>query len=106
MASRAEQFYDWCVLHDACYRGLKDITGKTFERWWKTTRKGQYCLWLALEWNYRSSAKRSRMERELGFAVWLEKPMSPAQKSQAANWLRANVKPPKFLPYQKVRKTK
>ena len=42
----AQEFYDFCVDHEACEEGLVEIKGLTLAEWWDKTNRGDWMLWL------------------------------------------------------------
>ncbi len=42
----AQEFYDFCVQHEACEEGLAEIEGLTLADWWDKTKRGDYMGWL------------------------------------------------------------
>ena len=50
----AQEFYDFCVDHEACEEGLVEIKGLTLAEWWDKTDHGNWMLWLRDEgvWDF------------------------------------------------------
>ena len=50
----AQEFYDFCVDHEACEEGLVEIKGLTLAEWWDKTNRGDWMLWLRDEgvWDF------------------------------------------------------
>ena len=50
----AQEFYDFCVDHEACEEGLVEIKGLTLAEWWDKTERGNWMLWLRDEgvWDF------------------------------------------------------
>ena len=42
----AKQFYQHCEAHDACKGGLAWIKGKSMEKFWNTSDRGDWMIWL------------------------------------------------------------
>jgi hypothetical protein len=78
----ADEFYDFCVAHDACEPGLAEIKGKTLASWWEETQHGDWMIWLRKKgvWQFNPEqqleylAKRSTLASE----YWAK--ISPLEK--------------------------
>ncbi len=67
----SEEFYDFCVRHEACHDGLAAIAGLTAEEWWNTTNRGDWMLWLDSKgaWKFSRQQKRNyRAKRDALYA--------------------------------------